>query len=411
MDTFNIPKLNPTRIKKGRGVMKRFLPILFIVAAVVFFAIAHAFFTGSAEVVKTIFPHLAGIRSSDNKVNILLLGLAGGRHDGANLTDTVMVASYNLKTHQAYLISLPRDMWIPTNKSKVNAVYETGLTDNNGLGLTKTVVGNIVGLPIHYGLKVDFDGFVKAIDVLGGVDVSVDNGFDDYLYPITGKEDDLCGNKFEEKDFNEEEAKKLNISLGKQKVLITADNNVATDSADPKKGDQYFSCRFEHLHFNVGQTHMDGTTALKYIRSRKGSNGEGSDFARSKRQQKVLEAVRSKVLSLETLANPGRISELINTFAKSIDTDITTKDALEFYKLSKDLDKTYSIVLDDSTRKNLPDGRKSLLYNPPAEQYGGAYVLISQDDDYSTIQKYIIQVMSGKDPEYVSSTSARPGNN
>lgn len=407
MNSFDIPKLNP-KIKKSRKVIKRFIPVLLIVASVVFFAIVHAILSGPTEVVKTFFPGLTGLRSADNKVNILLLGLAGGRHDGAYLTDTVMVASYNLKTHQAYMISLPRDMWIPTNQSKINAIYETGLAQNNGLELAKTAIGNIVGLPIHYGLRVDFDGFVKAIDALDGIDINIDNGFNDYLYPITGKEDDLCGNKFEEREFNEEEAKKLNISSGKQEVLITADNKIATDSADPKMGDQYFSCRFEQLHFNAGETHLNGKTALKYVRSRKGTNDEGSDFARSKRQQKVLEAVRNKVLSLETLADPGRVSELINTFAKSIDTDITAKNALEFYKLSKNLDKTHSIVIDDSMRKNLPDGKKSLLYNPPTGDYDGVYVLVSQDDDYSTIQKYIALIMSGKDPENEASSSSRP---
>lgn len=140
---------------------------------------------------------------------------------------------------------------------------------------------------------------------------------------------------------------------------------------------------------------MDGETALKFVRSRHGTNGEGSDFARSKRQEAVIKAVREKILSFETLSNPQKLSDLVKALGKSIDTDISIKDAIEFYKLSKKLDGVKTLVLDDS-----------LLYHPPAADYGGAYVLISQDDDFSTIQRYIKDVFL-KDE---ATSSARTGN-
>lgn len=363
------------RFKKSKAVTKRFIPLLFIVAAVVFFALIHALFSGSTEVVKTIFPGLIGLKSTDNKINVLLLGLAGGRHDGADLTDTIMVASYNLKENRLYLISIPRDLWVPTHRSKVNAIYKSGLN------LSKTIMGNIVGLPINYAVRLDFNGFIRAVDTLGGIDIYIDKSFDDYLYPIAGKENDLCGNQYQDK------------------VLLTSDGQIATDSAEPEKGYVYFKCRYERLHFETGLAHMNGTTALKFVRSRYGTNGEGSDFARAKRQQKVIEAAKEKVLSLDTLANPAKLSELISTLAQSIDTDIKVSDILEFYKLSRDIKKTETVVLDDK-----------LLYNPPSDQYGGAYVLVSQDDDFSTIQRYIMQIMS-QEVKGEASASARTSNN
>ena len=394
----DIPKLSLAKSRQGKKITKRFVPVLLVLASVVFFAIVHAIFSGPTEVVRTIFPQLYGVKSTDNMVNVLLLGIAGGMHDGGNLTDTILVASLNFQNHKVYLFSIPRDLWVPEYKAKVNAIYEIGLDKNNGLDMAKTAIGNILGIPVHYGLRVDFRGFIQAVDVLGGIDLVVDNSFDDYKYPITGKENDLCGYTEVEKEFSEDEAKLLNIEPGKNKVFIAPDGKVATDSADPKKGEEYFSCRFEHIRFDKGENHMQGAVALAFVRSRKGTGGEGSDFARSKRQQKILEAVRNKVLSVETLANPTRISELIGTFAKSIDTDISARDALEFYKLSKNIDKTYNTILDDS-----------LLYNPLAADYGGAYVLVSQDDDYSTIQKYVSKVLSGEVLEYEAAPAARTG--
>ncbi len=155
---------------------------------------------------------------------------------------------------------------------------------------------------------------------------------------------------------------------------------------------------------------MNGAIALKFVRSRHGTQGEGSDFARSKRQEKVLEAVRTKLLSFETLTNPGKISDLIKAFGKSIDTDISVKDTVEFYKLSKKIENTHTFVLDNSLKNGLPNNRTSLLVKPDPSNYGGAFVLISQDDDFSIIQGYVRKILSGEITDYEATASARPSN-
>ncbi|KKQ76940.1 MAG: LytR family transcriptional regulator, partial [Candidatus Daviesbacteria bacterium GW2011_GWF2_38_6] len=170
------------------------------------------------------------------------------------------------------------------------------------------------------------------------------------------------------------------------------DGSIATDSAEENKGIKYFSCRYEHVRFEKGLMHMSGAVALKFVRSRHGTNGEGSDFARSARQQKVIDAVRKKILSFETLTDPQKISDLVKTLGKSIDMDISVKDAIEFCQ---------SFVLDD---------RKSLLVHPDASGYGGAFVLISQDDDFSIIHDYVRKILKEEITEYESTASARPGN-
>ncbi|TSC87554.1 MAG: Cell envelope-related transcriptional attenuator [Microgenomates group bacterium Gr01-1014_7] len=399
---------NPIKVRKVKRIITKLFPFVLVISLLTVLSIFLITLSGSNTVINFNWPGNP-FKSTGGRVNILLLGIAGGTHDGSNLTDTIMVASYNFKTSQVYLISIPRDLWLPALRTKANAVYQMGMNQNNGLGFSKTIMGNVLGIPIHYGLRIDFRGFVAAINTLDGIDVLVDRSFDDYNYPIEGKENDLCGFEEKEIDFSENQAKQLNIDPGKRKVFVAPDGKIATDSAEEDKGIQYFSCRYEHVSFKEGLTHMDGETALNFVRSRHGTNGEGSDFARSKRQEKALQATREKALSLETLFNPEKISGLIKTLGKSIDTDISVKEGLEFYKLLKNLNKTHNFVLDDSLRTGFPLGRSSLLIHPPASDYGGAYVLVSQDDDFSIIQGYIRKLLNGE-VENESSASARSGN-
>lgn len=401
-------KDNPIKVRRVKKTLRKLLPLVLIISMLTLLAVFLTSIWGSTSVVNYIFSGNE-YKSSNNRVNILLLGIAGGTHDGSNLTDTIMVASYNLKTNRVDLFSLPRDLWLPALKSKANAVYEIGLSQNNGLGFSKTIIGNILAIPIHYALRIDFRGFTQAVDVLGGIDVYVDKSFDDYNYPIEGKENDLCGFEEKEIDFSEEQAKQLNIEPGKKKVFVSTDGKIATDSGQEDQGAKYFSCRYEHINFKAGMIHMDGDTVLKYVRSRHGSNGEASDFARSKRQQTMIESIRKKVLSVETLVDPKKISDLIKAFGKGLDTDISIKEAVAFYKLSKKLDNTHTFVLDDSPKQNLPNNRTSLLIHPLASDYGGAYVLISQDDDFSIIQGYVRKVLTGEIQDEAT-TAARPRN-
>lgn len=386
--------------KRGKMFKKKFLFILCFLGFLIFIALI-PMFTKSDEVFNFVLQKKYSFQSTDDKVTILLLGNAGGMHEGASLTDTIMVASYNIKSDRVYLISLPRDLWVDKIKAKLNAVYEIGDAKNQGLNFSKDTIGEILGVPIHYVLRIDFRGFVKAIDEVGRVDVDIERSFTDALYPITDKENDLCGWEETEKDFNEKEAKKLNIEVGKRKILIK-DGNIATDSAEPDKGLQYFACRYEQISFNKGQTHMNGDMALKFVRSRMGNNSEGSDFARSKRQQKVIETFKAKVLSLETLVSPTKISGLLTTFGQTIETDISIKEAIELYSLVKK-STSHNFVLSNT-------GKNALLTTPPLQEYGGSWILIPKSGNFNEIKEFIKKVLNGEVTEYEASASARTGN-
>lgn len=393
-DLKNINSRHSSHGKKQSAFAK--IAVLLIVLAISIYAV-YWFFTSSGSSAFEMVFNKNQIEQTEGRVNVLLLGNAGGTHDGASLTDSIIVASYDTETNKATLFSLPRDLWLDNVDAKVNTVYQRGKKETgNGLKYSEEKIGEILGLPIHYGVRLDFNGFAKAIDLVEGVDVDVPKTFDDFVYPIEGKEDDLCGLAEKEVEITKQEYNLIQSKLPadtststgsdetkiKVKALVSPDNRIATESSD-------FACRYEHIHFDQGKTHMDGTTALKFVRSRHGLNGEGSDFARSRRQQVVLDAFRKKVLSLETLLNPSKLFGLASTFGQSFETDIEQDKFLHFYNLSKKLQSTENVVLGD-----LGKG-ESLLVVGPANDYGGAFVMVPKNQDWQSIPLFVKSRLEG----------------
>lgn len=379
------------RAKKQSAFVK--IAVLLGVLAIIIYAVWWFFTSSGTGAIEMVF-NRNKIKEDNGRVNVLLLGNAGGKHAGASLTDSIIVASYDLKTNKAILFSIPRDLWLDNAQAKVNTVYQAGKKQTgNGLKYAEEKIGEIIGLPIQYGVRVDFNGFSKAIDLVEGIEVAVPKTFDDYNYPIEGKEEDLCGLTEKEIGMTEEEFRSLKLPSDtpiqqgteegkkKYKVLVGLNEKIATESAD-------FACRFEHIHFDEGKVKMDGDTALKFVRSRSGTNGEGSDYARSRRQQLVLDGFRAKVLSLETLLDPAKLFGLAATFGESFETDIEQTRFLDFYKLSKKLEGTEHIVLGD-----LGKGQSVFVVGAPGKY--GAFVLVPKNDDWKTISEFVKLKLEG----------------
>lgn len=213
----------------------------------------------------------------DSRVNILLLGVGGPGHDGADLTDTIMIASLDPANKKISLLSVPRDLWVKiagNGYSKINAAYTYGKQQSkskktndqivDGLNLLDKTVQPILGISIHYHVLVDFSAFQQAVDAVGGIDVNVP----EQLYDPT----------------------------------IAWENHY--NSVIAQKGIQ----------------HMDGHKALLYAKSRETS----SDFARAERQRLILVALKNKVFSAGTFANPVRISSLFDSLGNNVYTDFDT---------------------------------------------------------------------------------------
>ena len=122
---------------------------------------------------------------------------------------------------------------------------------------------------------------------------------------------------------------------------------------------------------------MDGETALKFARSRHGNNGEGSDFARSKRQQKIIAAVKKRVFSYSFFLSPRKINSFSKELANHLRTDMEPWEIIKFSELAKDVDLNQIInqVLDDSPNGYLTAGNMN-----------GAYVLLPKGNDWTPIR-------------------------
>jgi len=272
----------------------------------------------------------------DGRINILLLGMGGKNHDGGYLTDTIMLASIAPKTGQTSLLSIPRDLIIPLegyNMRKINNVNAFAEVDDPGSGglAVSQALSRILDIPIDYYVRLDFDGFIKIIDDLGGIEVEVKNTLDDHFYPIMGEED-----------------------------------NPNYDS------------RFEYLHVEKGLKKMDGKLALKFVRSRHAAGIEGSDFARSRRQQKVLEAVKDKILNLKILFKPKMINDILDALREHVATNFKVWEMVKLWGIIKDTkpENIITKVLDNSQGGLLVEGTGA----------DGAYILQPRTGDYSEIQ-------------------------
>lgn len=276
------------------------------------------------------------LADESGKTNILLIGVGGEGHDGSDLTDTIMVAGIDYKNKIVPMFSIPRDLYVDTEqtgRSRINYVYYAALKKfgvKEALYILKDTVTSITGVPIQYYIKVDFKGFVKIVDALGGVDVNVEEDIYDTKYP---------------------------------------------------KGETIY---YETFALKAGPQHLTGETALKYARSRHGS-GRG-DFDRAKRQQQLLFAIKEKALSLNVLTDPGKIQSLYNTVSESIQTNLSLGEIIELARVAKDLGKESVIpmVMNDD-----PTDCGGLVYTPAREYFDNASVLLPVGNGYDYTHLFI----------------------
>src|SRR3989338_10907046 len=257
---------------------KLFIFIFVILTLIIIFLRPHYLFvtkTLKVSPLKTLFS-IDGLKTYNNHVNILFLGIAGADRDGPNLSDSIVVVSYDLKNNHLATISIPSDVWSEALHDKINSAYAYGEAKKKGAGfiLAKAEVQAIIGQPIHYAAAINFDQFEELIDFLGGVEINIESSFIDKEFPIAGRENDLCAD-------------------------------------DPE-----YKCRYKTVSFSKGITLMDGQTTLNFVRSRYALGSEGTDFAREKRQQKVIEAIKNKLIALVKRPNLDNYQKLYDLLDK-----------------------------------------------------------------------------------------------
>jgi len=277
--------------------------------------------------------------------NILLLGTGNANHDGANLTDTIIVASIDKSSGTVAMLSIPRDLYVEIDAlygwNRINSLLELtaqqemydnpaiteGQAYTKGYEILTQTVSEILNIPIHYYARINFDGFTQIVDAIEGIDVDVEEALYDPLYPAD-------------------------------------DGSIA----------------YQTFFVDVGLQHFDGDTALKYARSRETT----SDFSRSKRQQQVLNAIKEKALSLGVLTSPTKLKNLYNAIGDNFTSDLTWEEIVYLAKIADkfERDHMYSWGLNDN-----PLSMGGFLYTPPREE-GDAFSLLPYVNDYSDIQLF-----------------------
>ncbi|HYA01376.1 MAG TPA: LCP family protein [Candidatus Binatia bacterium] len=316
--------------------------------------LAHLFHTSVPSVIGSLIKGKSGSTieknqvASDQRINIALYGYGGPGHDGPYLSDSIMVVS--IQPHQGGAaqvaeISIPRDWYVPiydaagkkVDEGRVNQAYSDGMIQGGGSpgspdggALADAALSRLLGIPIDYYIGLDFTAFKQAVDAVGGIDIDVPTGFTDPQYP----------------------------------------------SCDAD------TCPYTTVSFHAGEQHMDGATALEYARSRHGDNGQGTDFARSQRQQQILVALKQKVLSVGGI---GDLPDLLNALGDNVDTNMSIDDAEAVYDLVKGVSPGAIVhaSLDDT----------NFLYECGYPAHCGAAYLFAHDSSYAAIDNFIKNVL------------------
>jgi LCP family protein required for cell wall assembly len=269
--------------------------------------------------------------------NILLFGQGDSGHDGKDLTDTIMIASIDpSKTQSVVVVSLPRDLYFLSTekmgKGRINSLYrdykgylreqgmETPEASKEAMREVALEVGRTLGITVHGTIKVDFEGFVDAVDIIGGIDITVPEEIVDTEYP---------------------------------------DENYG----------------FETFSLGSGPQHLDGATALKYARSRHSS----SDFSRSARQQQIIVAMAEKAKAEKLHRDVGAITELLRVLQEHVETTFSVRELIALGGVADKIDRSRVVTMQLSDRNGLyetvPEAG-GFLYAPPRDLFGGASVLL-----------------------------------
>ncbi len=238
---------------------------------------------------------VAGMIARGERVNILLLGYGGAGHDGGYLTDSLMLASLDPRSRVVTLLSIPRDLWVTLPKSKYAASYSGKVNEafaipaaegdrDEGIRVADATLESVLGTEIHRTIAIDFRAFRTVVDAIGGVDLVVDRSFT-ALYP---RNDD--------------------------------------PEIDPS---------WIEISFQAGPQHMNGEAALRFIRARYSESAEGSDFARSLRQQKVILAARDRVVAANAMP---QLLGLLDALREHVRTDLSLADMRALADFAREYD-------------------------------------------------------------------------
>ena len=301
----------------------------------------------------------APLKQDENgRSNILVFGTSeddGPDHGGANLTDSLMVVSIDQTKKNAYMVSIPRDLYVEYGETcpegyqgKINSLYDCysngGENDEAGGNALKAKIGEVLGFDIQYYAHLNYTVVRDAVNAVGGVDVKIES--EDPRGILDRNFDWKCG----------------------------------------------YDC-FYVKYTNGEVAHLDGEHALALSRARNASGGyglPGGNFDREKNQQKIVKALREKAVSAGTLTNVGKVTSLIDALGNNLRTNFETKEIRTLMTLGTDIqsEKIESISLVQEGDDVVTTGN-----------VGGASIVrpIAGLYDYSQIQTYVLKKLNSNE--------------
>ena len=247
---------------------------------------------------------------ANGRTNLLVFGTAeddeGGKHGGANLTDSIMIISFDKENNDMAMLNLPRDLWVKHEKictvgyqEKINTVYfcasNNGKNESAGAEALMRKVTEVTGVELQYYVHLNFGAVIGLVDAVDGVDVDV-MGYGPV--PRGVKPGSILDRNF-----------------------------------DWKCGGKCYYVKYE-----PGVHHMDGEHALAFIRARNANGGYGlpnSNFDREKNQQKVVNALVSKMMTVGTLTDYSKFSKILDAVGDNLRTNFSSEEVRSAIDLAK----------------------------------------------------------------------------
>lgn len=278
--------------------------------------------------------------------NLLILGVDSldTRPNSEPLTDTMLIVSINYRAGKITTLPLPRDLWSADYQTKINALYYYGKQRNpdSPEEFPKQVVSDLTGLTIDHTLVIKMTDLSTLIDLIGGVLVDVPVAFTDEEFPRPD----------------------VDVSRVTDPDLL-----------------------YKTITFREGQQLMDGQRALEYVRSRKSADTEGTDTARSNRQQQVIMAIIDRFSSPYFLFVDDTLAKLIRFYEASFAKQLSIDDAI---KISSSLLAKGDMPVFANTNLSIyPDDDNGVITHPSPNLYNGQWVYVIRNREQ--FEQYIKQ--------------------
>jgi LCP family protein required for cell wall assembly len=347
--------------KPSKKTVKRIIIALIILLLIGGGIIAYRIFVASSHIFKgnvltAAFSSEKPLKTDQyGRTNLLVFGTSESDpgHPAAQLTDSIMIVSIDQKTKNAFLVSVPRDLWVKYEnpctfgyQGKINTVYECasddGKNEEAGQQALSGKVGEIFGVDFQYTVHLNLAVVKEATDALGGIDINIES---------------------------------------------TDDRGILDRNFDWRCN---YTCYL--VKYPIGPAHLDGEHAMFLAQARNDAGGYGlprSNFDREANQRKIVIAMKDKATSAGFLANPVSVTEFIESLGNNIHTSIDASEIKTFIKVAKEIDSKniQSISIIDQTPAILttgagPDGSSVV------KSVDGLYA-------YASIQKFMKLQLSG----------------